>query len=335
VTSPAVDELAAAVDELAAKLRAGERAALARAITLVESRRPADRAAADRLLKLILPHSGGAWRVGVSGVPGAGKSTLLDRLGLFAVTQGRRVAVLAVDPSSTVSGGSILGDKTRMPGLAQSDRSFIRPSPSGGKLGGIAERTREALLLCEAAGYDLVFVETVGVGQAEHAVRDMVDTFLVVLLAGAGDELQGMKRGILELCDVVAVNKADGDNLLPSERAAAELGSALDLLRSSVRAWTPKVVPVSALEGRGLDELWNELEAHRSRLEESGELDRERARQSRAWLWALVEERLKERLLSEPRIAAMLGDLESAVERGELSAREAAERVLEAYVSES
>jgi LAO/AO transport system kinase len=321
------------LDELVSRVGAGERAALARAITLIESRRAEDRSLAETLLERLSPRSGGAWRVGVSGVPGAGKSTLIDRLGLCAISKGRKVAVLAVDPSSAISGGSILGDKTRMAGLAASENSFVRPSPAGDKLGGVARRTREAMLLCEAAGNDLVFVETVGVGQAEHAVRDMVDTFLVVLLAGAGDELQGMKRGILELCDAVALNKADGDNLSKAEQTATELGAALELLRPPAGSWSPKVLAVSALEARKLDTLYGELEAHRAWLVQSGELERERARQSRAWLWTLVEERLKERFFADPGLAALLGKLENDVANGGLTPSEAARRVLDAFLS--
>src|SRR5881628_1037098 len=224
-------------EALAADVRAGDRRALAKAITLVESTRPDHEEAAQRLLGLLLPHTGGAVRVGVSGVPGVGKSTFIEALGLYLIGLGKRVAVLAVDPSSALSGGSILGDKTRMPRLAAAPDAFIRPSPSAGSLGGVTRRTREALLVCEAAGYDVVLVETVGVGQSEYAVASMVDFFLVLMLAGAGDELQGMKRGILELADAVAINKADGDNTTPAAHAAAQYRSALNLLRPGSALW--------------------------------------------------------------------------------------------------
>src|SRR5438477_7268642 len=251
---------ATATDTLAADVRAGNRRALAKAITLVESTRADHQRAAQRLLEVLLPETGRATRVGISGVPGVGKSTFIEAFGLFLIGRGKRVAVLAVDPSSARSGGSILGDKTRMPRLSAAPEAFIRPSPSTGSLGGVTRRTREALLVCEAAGYDAVLVETVGVGQSEFAVASMVDFFLVLMLAGAGDELQGIKKGILELADALAINKADGENVRPAEQAAAQYRSALRLFSHATQLWDPPVVTVSALEGRGMDQVWSIIE---------------------------------------------------------------------------
>src|SRR3989454_5559301 len=243
-------------EALAADVRAGSRRALAKAITLVESTRADHQHAAQRLLELLLPDTGHAVRVGISGVPGVGKSTFIEAFGLHLIGMGKRVAVLAVDPSSARSGGSILGDKTRMPRLSASTDAFIRPSPSAGSLGGVTRRTREALLVCEAAGYDVVLVETVGVGQSEVAVASMVDFFLVLMLAGAGDELQGIKKGILELADCLAVNKADGDNVAKAEQAAAQYRAALNLLGPGGSRWEPPVLTISGLHVIGIDRVW-------------------------------------------------------------------------------
>ncbi len=275
---------------------AGDRVALGRALTLVESQRAEDQRLAQALLVALQPHTGGAYRVGVTGVPGVGKSTFIDALGFELVEAGHRVAVLAVDPSSRLSGGSILGDKTRMARLAVHERAFVRPSPSSGSLGGVAHKTREAMLVCEAAGYDVLLVETVGVGQSETLVADMVDFFLFLALAGAGDELQGVKRGILEMAELVAVNKADGDNLPAARRARKELAMALHLLRPRSVHWTPPVLTCSALTGEGLDEIWAHVEEHRRRLEASGERAARRAAQLVRWTWALVEEGLRRRV---------------------------------------
>src|SRR5439155_1645655 len=277
-------------EALAADVRAGSRRALAKAITLVESTRADHQRAAQRLLELLLPGTGRAARVGVSGVPGVGKSTFIEAFGLHLIGLGKKVAVLAIDPSSALSGGSILGDKTRMPRLAAAPEAFIRPSPSAGSLGGVTRRTREALLVCEAAGYDAVLVETVGVGQSEFAVASMVDFFLVLMLAGAGDELQGIKKGILELADALAINKADGENVRPAEQAAAQYRSALRLFRHTSPGWDPPVVTVSALERRGMDEVWSIIEDHRTRLGASGELERKRREQQRSWFWTMVDD---------------------------------------------
>src|SRR5438094_2000280 len=270
-------------EALAADVRAGNRRALAKAITLVESTRADHQQAAQRLLELLLPHTGDAARIGISGVPGVGKSTFIEAFGLYLIGVAKRVAVLAVDPSSAVSGGSILGDKTRMPQLAAAPEAFIRPSPAAGSLGGVTRRTREALLVCEAAGYDVVLVETVGVGQSEFAVASMVDFFLVLMLAGSGDELQGIKKGILELADALAINKADGQNVRPAEQAAAQYRSALRLFRHASAGWDPPVVTVSALEGRGMDKVWSIIEDHRGKLGPSGEPERKPPGPAAGW----------------------------------------------------
>jgi len=277
---------------------AGDRRALARAITLVESTRPEDQQAADEVLEEVLPHSGGAVRVGISGTPGVGKSTFIDAIGARLTAAGRSVAVLAVDPSSTVSGGSVLGDKTRMAALSRSPLAYIRPSPAGPTLGGVARRTREALLLCEAAGFDVVLVETVGVGQAEVAVAGMVDTFVLLLAPAGGDELQGIKRGVMELADLVVVNKADGALLPAARRAATEHRHALHLHRPRSPAWSPEVLLCSSATGEGIDEVWATVERHRDALATAGELDRRRSEQSAGWLWSDVGDRLVDALRS-------------------------------------
>lgn len=324
---------ALSVEEYAEGVLAGDRTVLGRAITLIESHRAEHRATAQELLLHLLPHTGGAHRVGISGVPGVGKSTFIDSLGSRLLEAGHRVAVLAVDPSSLVSGGSILGDKTRMERLAADVRAFIRPSPTSGSLGGVGRKTRETMLLCEAAGFDVVLVETVGVGQSETVVAEMVDCFLVLMLAGAGDELQGIKRGILELADVVAVTKADGANLKPAERARAELEAALHLMRSTSQHWRPRVVTLSAVEERGVAELWRLVEEHRQALDAVGELEQLRRRQQLRWMWATVEDELLTRLRHHPQVAAELPRLEAAVTAGEQTPTLAAERLLELFLA--
>jgi len=316
------------VDTLAAGVRTGNRRSLAKAITLVESTRADHQQAAQRLLELLLPDAGRAARVGISGVPGVGKSTFIEAFGLHVIGLGKRVAVLAVDPSSARSGGSILGDKTRMARLAVAPEAFIRPSPSAGSLGGVARRTREAMLVCEAAGYDVVLVETVGVGQSEYAVASMVDFFLVLMLAGAGDELQGMKKGILELADALAINKADGDNLARATRAAAEYRSALNLFRPRSAHWDPPVLTVSALEERGMDAVWNVVAKHRAALDASGELTRRRREQQQDWLWAMIDDGLKHHFLARPDVARLLPEIEAAVLDARLTPTEGARRLL-------
>ncbi len=315
-------------EALAEGVRAGDRRALAKAITLVESTRADDQQAAQRLLELLLPATGGAARMGISGVPGVGKSTFIEAFGLYLIGLGKRVAVLAVDPSSALTGGSILGDKTRMPRLAAAPEAFIRPSPSAGSVGGVTRRTREALLVCEAAGYDVVLVETVGVGQSEFAVASMVDFFLVLMLAGAGDELQGIKKGILELACALAVNKADGDNLQHAEQAAAQYRSALNLFRHVHGDWEPPVLTVSALEARGMDRVWAIVEDHRRRLTVSGELARKRRAQQQAWMWSMLEDGLKRHFLARKDVARLLPEMENAVAEARLTPTEAARRLL-------
>lgn len=313
---------------LAADVRAGDRRALARAITLVESTRPDHRDDARALLDDLLPVTGGAIRTGISGAPGAGKSTLIEALGLRAVEEGHQVAVLAVDPSSARSGGSILGDKTRMAELGRRPEVFIRPSPSGGTLGGVARRTREALLLCEAAGYDAVFVETVGVGQSETAVSDLVDLFLLVAAPGGGDELQGIKRGIMELADLVVVNKADGDLLGPARRAASDLRKAVHLLRPKRQGWEVSVLLASALDGEGVGELWQAVQDAHERLRASGALGALRSEQAKAWMWSEVTDTLLDELRTHPAVQKALPGLESAVAAGEVSPGAAAQQLL-------
>jgi LAO/AO transport system kinase len=309
-------------------VRRGDRRDLARAITLVESTRADHRDQAAQLLDALLPDTGGSVRVGISGPPGVGKSTFIEALGLRLVEQGHRVAVLAVDPSSSRSGGSILGDKTRMDELVRHSDAYIRPSPSGGALGGVTRRTRETILVCEAAGYDVVLVETVGVGQSEIDVDTMVDTFVLLVAAGGGDELQGIKRGVMEAADIIAVTKADGELLAAAQRAAADYRHALQLLRPKHESWTPEVLLTSAATNGGIAELWAAIERHRAALAESSALDARRAAQSRAWLWSEVREQLLRRLHDDERLDAELGDVEQAVADGRVSALTAASQVL-------
>jgi LAO/AO transport system kinase len=313
-------------------VRANDRAALGRAITLVESSSADDRHLAQELLTALLPDTGKAHRIGISGVPGVGKSTFIESFGLRLVENGHRVAVLAVDPSSSISKGSILGDKTRMEQLANSENAFIRPSPTGGSLGGVARKTREAMLVLEAAGYDVVLVETVGVGQSETAVAEMVDFFLVLNLAGAGDELQGIKRGILELADLIAINKADGDNLQAAELARAEFERALEILRPSDESgWTPRVVTSSGQTGAGLDEIWRTIGEHRELLSANGEIEERRKQQLLGWMWSLVDEGLRSAARGHPDVANTIAGLEEDVLSGRTTPTTAAERILNTF----
>jgi LAO/AO transport system kinase len=321
-------------DQLSEGVRAGSGAWVARAITLVESTRPDHQDQAQRLLIELTPHSGKAQRVGITGVPGVGKSTFIDALGSDLTAAGHRVAVLAVDPSSTRSGGSILGDKTRMNRLAADPASFIRPSPTAGTLGGVTKATREAMVIVEAAGYDVVLVETVGVGQSETAVADMVDSFLLLALARTGDQLQGIKKGVLELADVIAVNKADGPQAGDAKHAARELSGALRLLRNSDRGWQPPVLTCSAQEGTGLDEVWAQLVKHQETLTASGELAERRRRQQVGWMWAMVRAGVLDRLRTHPEVRALAPDLERQVLDGSLTPALAAEHLLTAFRAE-
>jgi LAO/AO transport system kinase len=310
-------------------VRAGDRTALAQAITLIESRRPGDRAMADEVLASVLPDAGDSHRVGITGVPGVGKSTFIDQLGTDLTAAGRRVAVLAIDPSSTRTGGSILGDKTRMQRLANDPAAFVRPSPTAGTLGGVARTTRETMLLCEAAGYDVVIVETVGVGQSEVVVAEMVDVFVLLMLAGGGDQLQGIKKGVLELADVIAFNKADGDEARRAQAAVAEMHAALHLLAPRDDGWATPVVTCSAITDAGLDTVWQQIEAHRCHMQASSRWTERRRRQSVRWMWSLLEDRLMEHFREDPQVRAMLPDLEAAVAAGEITASAAVDRLLE------
>ncbi|PTM38766.1 methylmalonyl Co-A mutase-associated GTPase MeaB [Bosea sp. 124] len=328
ITAPAANR--ADVAGLAAALLAGDRAALARAITLAESRRADHREQARALIQQLLPKTGGAIRVGITGVPGVGKSTTIDALGSFLTAKGHKVAVLAVDPSSTRSGGSILGDKTRMARLAIDPLAYIRPSPSSGTLGGVAARTRETMLLCEAAGFDVILVETVGVGQSETAVADLTDFFLVLMLPNAGDELQGIKKGIIELADMIAVNKADGTGATAARAAAAQYQAALHILAPTSALWSTPAVTISGLNGEGLEALWAKVEEHRARHEAKGLIVEKRRRQDVKWMWAMVEDRLQARLRHDPALKARTPALEAAVAAGTLAPTLAAEEIAQA-----
>jgi LAO/AO transport system kinase len=317
--------------KLVDQVRAGDRRALAQAITLIESTREDHRREAETLLEALLPHTGKSIRLGISGVPGVGKSTFIEALGQYLIEEGHRVAVLAVDPSSQISGGSILGDKTRMERLAQAPQAFIRPTPAAGTPGGVARRTREAMLACEAAGFDVVLVETVGVGQSETAVADMVDMFLLLLLPGSGDELQGLKRGIVELADLVIVNKADQDLVDAASRVAAEYANALHLLRPATPHWTSRVVTCSALEGTGVAEIWQIIEDYRTAMANAGAMADRRSQQARSWMWREVDESLLAAFRGNPAVAARIAELEAQVETGSLTATAAAQALLAAF----
>ena len=322
-----------ALESLAQRVLSGDRRALARAITLIESRRLDHQEQAERLLARLLPQTGHAIRLGITGTPGAGKSTFIEAFGRHLIAQGHKIAVLAVDPSSQRSGGSILGDKTRMQALAQAPEAFIRPSPAGGTLGGVARRTREAALACEAAGYGVIVIETVGVGQSETAVADMVDCFALLLAPGGGDELQGIKRGIIELADLVLVNKADGDLRPAAERARADYQAALHLLRPATPAWTPEVLTCSALHDQGIEAIWQAISRQRRALEQAGELAARRARQAHRWLWAEVEAGLIDTLRADPASRRLIGELESEVEAARLLPSAAARRLVSRFLA--
>ncbi|MFI5316821.1 MAG: methylmalonyl Co-A mutase-associated GTPase MeaB [Myxococcota bacterium] len=314
-----------------AGVRAGDRRVIAKTITLLESRRADHRELGQEVLDSLVPQSGGAIRVGITGPPGVGKSSFIETLGLSLVARGSSLAVLAIDPSSPVSGGSILGDKTRMERLAREANAYIRPTPSGGTLGGVAHRTREAMLVCEAAGFDVVIVETVGVGQSEVEVRSMVDLFAVLLQPGAGDELQGLKKGVLELADVLVVNKADGEQRAAAERTRADHEHALALLQPASAAWAPVVLCASARTGDGVEAFWQTVLAHREAIQKSGDLQRRRRTQARAWLWRLLDEGLQAAFRADPKLAARLPDLEAEVEAHSISAPRAARILLDIF----
>ena len=311
--------------DLIAGIRARDRAALGRAITLLESRRADHREKARAMLTSLMPYTGGSHRIGISGIPGAGKSTFIEAFGMKLISKGHRVAVLAIDPSSSISGGSILGDKTRMQRLSNEPNAFVRPTPSSGALGGVARRTQETVLLCEAAGFDVVIVETIGVGQSEISLAEMVDFFLLLVLPGGGDELQGMKRGILELADLIAINKADGDRIANARGAQAEYSSALRLLRKD----PPEIVLTSALEGTGLDEVWEAILSHRNAID----LEAHRRSQRVAWMRRLIRDDLEDAFENDADVKRLLRELEREVEAGRISPSEAAARALAAFRS--
>jgi LAO/AO transport system kinase len=317
------------IGKLTKELRAGDRAALARAITLIESRRGDHQAAARELVQALLPDTGKAIRVGITGSPGVGKSTTIDALGMFLIERGHTVAVLAVDPSSARTGGSILGDKTRMARLAASDAAYIRPSPSSGTLGGVAAKTRESMLLCEAAGFDVVLVETVGIGQSETAVCDMTDFFLALMLPGAGDELQGIKKGLVELADMIAVNKADGDNIKRANHAAADYRSALHILSPRSEHWQPPVLTYSALTATGIAELWQKILDHRTAMNASGDFTARRRQQQVKWMWSMLEQRMMARLRADAAIRGKVKKAEADVADGRITPAIAAEQIAE------
>jgi LAO/AO transport system kinase len=317
--------------ELVDGVLSGDRAAVGRAVTLVESTKPDHRADARRLLDALAPHAGGAQRVGVTGVPGVGKSTFIEALGSMLTAVGHRVAVLAVDPTSTVTGGSILGDKTRMPRLSNDPSAFVRPSPSAGTLGGVTRSTRETMMVLEAAGHDVVLVETVGIGQSETVVAAMVDFFLVLMLPGAGDELQGIKKGVHEMADLIAVNKADGDNVPAARTAVRDYSSALRLTHPTSPTWNPPVMTCSGQNGDGLEDLWGRIVDHRSVMTATGEWDDRRRAQRLAWMWSMVEDRLLDSLRADPAVLGLLMAAEAEVLDGLTTPSAAAERLLEAF----
>ncbi|WP_029115529.1 methylmalonyl Co-A mutase-associated GTPase MeaB [Mycobacterium sp. URHB0044] len=318
------------VADLAAAVRNRDRAALARAITLVESTRADHRDQAQHLLLELMPDAGNALHVGITGVPGVGKSTTIEALGMYLIEQGHRVAVLAVDPSSTRTGGSILGDKTRMAQLAIHADAYIRPSPTSGALGGVARATRETIVLLEAAGYDVILVETVGVGQSEVTVANMVDTFVFLTLARTGDQLQGIKKGVLELADVVVVNKADGAHAVEAKAAARELSGAIRLIYPRETLWRPPVLTMSALTGDGLTELWDTVLKHRDVLKDAGEFEAKRRAQQVDWTWSMVRDTVLDRILSHPDVRRIRADVERRVRDGELTPALAAQEILDA-----
>ncbi len=315
-----------------AEVLAGNRRSLARAITLVESSREDHRADAVQMLEKLAPAAGKSTRIGISGVPGVGKSTFIEAFGNHIADLGHRVAVLAVDPSSAITGGSILGDKTRMETLSQRDDVFIRPSPASGTLGGVTRRTRESMLLCEAAGFDVVIVETVGVGQSETAVADMTDMFLLMLLPGGGDELQGIKRGIMELADMVIVNKADGDLAATARHSASDYLNALHLLHPRTRNWQVPVKTCSALERRGIDEIWNGVEEYCQTINSSGEKEERRAQQAKSWMWSEISESLITALRHDPKASQRIDELEQAVVAGTTAPTLAAAELIEIFL---
>ena len=310
-----------------------DRASLARAITLIESSRPDHQREAQALLASILPHTGRSVRIGITGVPGVGKSTFIEAFGLHVISEGHRVAVLAIDPSSARTGGSILGDKTRMVRLSHDDHAFIRPSPAGGKLGGVARRTREAMLLCEAAGYDVIIVETVGVGQSETEVAEMADMFVLLLMPGSGDELQGIKKGIVEMADLLIVNKADGELAGQAKRVRADYAAALKMLHPPSALWQPPVMACSALEGTGITEIWQTIGKFAETMHNPGEMERRRAHQAVLWMWKEVHDDLQRRFREHPKVSLLVAEMERKVQQHLLPPSQAAEQLLDIFLS--
>lgn len=323
------------VDAYVAGVISGDRAMLARAITLVESNAAHHFEAAQNLLQKLLPHTGKSIRVGITGVPGAGKSTFIDIFGSYLTKQGHQVAVLAIDPSSSVTRGSILGDKTRMENLSHDEKAFVRPSPTGGMLGGVARKTRESMLVCEAAGYDVILVETVGTGQSEITVRSMVDFFLLILITGAGDELQGIKKGVIEIADALLINKADGDNKIPAQAARAEYNRVLHFLTSATDGWTTTAYTASSLTGEGVENIWHVIQKFEKATKESGIFSQRRQAQMREWLHTVVETQLYDFFFNHPMIRASLPDVEKAVMAGHLPATAAAQQLLNLILSDT
>ena len=320
---------------LAASVLAGERAALARAITLVESAAPQHQPHAQDLLFQLLPHSGDSIRIGVTGLPGAGKSSFIDALGCHLTAAGKRVAVLAIDPSSSLSGGSILGDKTRMERLSREAKAFIRPSPTGGILGGVAGKTREAVIVCEAAGYDVIIIETVGTGQSEISLRSLVDFFALLLITGAGDELQGIKKGVIELADALIINKADGDNISAAKAARAQYERSLAFVAPATPGWQTRAFTASSLNGDGISEIWRTIESFAAQTKASGSFQARRTSQRREWLQAAIETALRELVLGDERVRVALPEIEAAVLKGEMPASTAAAQLLNLFASNS
>lgn len=328
-----MNEMGTTIKQIAEKLKTGDRRALARAITLVESSRRDHRAQARDLITQILPSTGRSVRIGISGTPGVGKSTFIEVFGKFLTAAGHKVAVLTIDPSSKRTGGSILGDKTRMEELVRDPNAFIRPSPSGGSLGGVARRTREAMLLCEASGFDIILIETVGVGQSETTVAEMVDVFVLLLAPAGGDELQGIKRGVMELADLVVVNKADGDLKATAGRAAAEYKGALGLMRPKSQHWRPEVLMISALKKLGIEDLWEAIERYRVARSTDGELDAQRREQAASWMWSELDDSLMSRFREHEAVAQRLPALEAEVKSGKIDPTDAAEQLLALFLA--
>jgi len=322
------------VNAYAEGVLASNRAMLARSITLVESNAPHHLQSAQELLQQLLPHTGNSIRIGITGVPGAGKSTFIDSFGSYLTAQGYKVAVLAIDPSSSVTRGSILGDKTRMENLSRDENAFIRPSPTGGMLGGVARKTRESMLICEAAGYDVILVETVGTGQSEITVRSMVDFFLLILITGAGDELQGIKKGVIEIADVLLINKADGDNKIPAQSARAEYNRVLHFLTSATEGWTTRAHTASALTGDGIENIWQVIQAFQANTQVSGIFESRRQEQLREWLHTVVETQLIDFFFRHPAIQSALPDIETAVMSGEMPTTAGAQALLKLLVGD-